>query len=90
MDEQASKPRGNRKTMSGVVISRSGNKSIVVQTETRKAHAAYGKVVRQRAKFHAHDEDNAAGVGDKVVIVEARPLSRLKRWRLVSVTEKSA
>lgn len=90
MDELKSRPRGNRKTMSGVVMSRSGDKTVVVQTETRKAHVDYGKIVRVKSKFHAHDENNEAGVGDKVVIVESRPLSRMKRWRLTAVTEKSA
>lgn len=90
MDEVKSKTRGNRKTMHGVVVSRSGDKSIVVQTEIRKSHVDYGKIIRQKRKFHAHDENNEAGVGDKVVIVESRPMSRTKRWRLTTVTEKSA
>lgn len=90
MDEQKSISRGTRKTMSGVVVSRSGDKTVVVQTETRKAHADYGKIVRRKSKFHAHDEKNEAGVGDEVVIVESRPLSRMKRWRLTAVTGKSA
>jgi len=90
MDEVKSKTRGNRKTMHGIVVSRSGDKTVVVQTETRKAHADYGKIIRQKRKFHAHDESNEAAVGDKVVIVESRPLSRMKRWRLSQVTEKSA
>lgn len=89
MDEQQSKTRGIRKTMSGIVISRSGDKTVVVQTETRKAHQTYGKIVRQKSKFHAHDEKNEAVVGDNVVIVESRPLSRMKRWRLTAVTKKS-
>ncbi len=89
MDEQKSKPRGKRKTMSGVVVRRSGDKSLVVQTETRRAHTAYGKIVRSKSRFHAHDEKNEAGVGDKVVIEESRPMSRMKRWRLSAVTEKS-
>lgn len=90
MVEQNSETRGNRKTMSGIVVSRSGDKTIVVQTETRKAHPVYGKIVRSKSKFHAHDENNEASVGDKVVIVESRPLSRMKRWRLSGVTEKNA
>lgn len=89
MDEQKSRTRGNRKTMSGVVVSRSGDKTVIVQTETRTAHADYGKIVRRKSKFHAHDEKNEAAIGDKVVIVESRPLSRMKRWRLTSVTEKN-
>jgi len=81
--------RRNRKTRTGVVVSRSGDKSIVVLVELRREHPRYGKIVRQHKKFHVHDEANAAGVGDKVVIAETRPLSRMKRWRLVSVAEKS-
>lgn len=89
MDEVKSKTRGIRKTMNGVVVSRSGDKTIVVQTETRKAHADYGKIIRQKSKFHAHDENNEAQVGDQVVIIESRPLSRMKRWRLTGITVKS-
>jgi small subunit ribosomal protein S17 len=90
MVEDGTKQRGNRKTRRGVVVSRSGDKSIVVEVETRKAHPLYGKIVRQKTKFHAHDESNEASVGDKVLISEARPMSKLKRWRLVDVTEKCA
>jgi len=78
--------RNMRKTRKGVVVSKSGSKSIVVQTERRRVHPQYSKVVRQFKKFHVHDEENAAKVGDKVEIVECRPLSRLKRWRLVRIT----
>ncbi len=77
--------RGSRKIRKGVVISRSGNKSIVVQTERRLRHPMYGKVIRQHKKYHAHDEQNAARVGDAVVITECRPLSKMKRWRVVEV-----
>lgn len=79
--------RGVRKERSGIVVSRSGDKSIVVQVERRVRHPIYEKVVRMQKKFHAHDEKNEAKVGDEVVIVESRPLSRLKRWRLVSITK---
>ncbi len=89
MDEQKKQGRGRRKTMAGTVKSCSGDKTIVVETQVRKAHPMYGKIVRRRARFHAHDANNEAGVGDKVVIAEARPMSRLKRWRLVEVTEKA-
>ena len=89
MDEQTKPVRGRRKTMSGTVKSRSGDKTIVVEAEVRKAHPVYGKIVRSRKRFHAHDERNEAGVGDKVVIIEARPMSRLKRWRLVTVSERA-
>jgi len=89
MGEQVQPSRGRRKTMSGVVKSRSGDKSIVVETEVRKAHPLYGKTTRQRSRFHAHDENNEAGVGDQVVITESRPMSKMKRWRLVRVTQKA-
>ena len=89
MDEQEKPSRGRRKTLSGVVKSRSGNKSIVVETEVRKAHPVYGKSTRQRSRFHAHDEENAAAVGDQVVISETRPLSKMKRWRLIRVAHKA-
>lgn len=81
--EETAKSRGTRKVRKGVVVSRSGDKSIVVQTERRLRHPMYGKVVRQYKKFHAHDEKNEAKVGDQVVITECRPLSKMKRWRLV-------
>ncbi len=77
-----------RKRRNGTVVSRSGDKSIVVQVEMRKRHPLYGKIIRQFKKFHVHDEGNTAGVGDRVRIVETRPLSKLKRWRLLSITEK--
>ena len=89
MDEQITPSRGRRKTVSGVVKSRSGDKTIVVETEVRKAHPIYGKTTRQRSRFHAHDEQNEAAVGDQVTITEARPLSRLKRWRLLRINQKA-
>ncbi|NLL82725.1 MAG: 30S ribosomal protein S17 [Lentisphaerae bacterium] len=76
--------RGIRKVRKGVVVSRSGDKSIVVQAERRLRHPLLGKVVRQFKKYHAHDENNEAKVGDQVVITECRPMSKMKRWRLVS------
>lgn len=79
--------RNSRKTRKGVVLSRSGNKSIVVQSERRRRHPEYGKVIRLFKKYHVHDEQNAAQVGDLVAIVECRPLSRLKRWRLIEVVQ---
>lgn len=85
----AAAARNRRKTRKGVVVSKSGVKSIVVQTERRRVHPQYGKVVREFKKFHAHDEANTAKVGDAVEIVECRPLSRLKRWRLVRVMAAS-
>jgi len=77
--------RGTRKRREGVVISDAMNKTIVVKVGRRVRHAKYGKEVRLLSNFHAHDEKNEAKVGDKVKIVETRPLSRLKRWRLVKI-----
>ena len=77
--------RGIRKTRKGVVISKSGDKTIVVQVERRYHHPLYGKTLRESRKFHTHDEENKAKVGDKVVIKETRPLSKMKRWRLVEI-----
>ena len=79
------KKRGLRKQRLGVVVSKSGDKSIVVLVERRKQHPLYKKVVRQFKKYHVHDEKNEAKVGDRVEIVETRPISKLKRWRLTSV-----
>ncbi len=78
-------PRGNRKTRRGIVISKSGEKTLVVQVERRYSHPLYGKQLREFRKCHTHDEANRAQVGDRVRIAECRPLSRLKRWRLVEV-----
>ena len=75
--------RGRRKVRKGIVISKSGEKSVIVQGERRELHPVYGKVVRKFKKYHAHDEENTAKVGDAVTIVETRPLSATKRWRIV-------
>jgi small subunit ribosomal protein S17 len=81
--------RGARKTKVGRVASNAMKKTIVVVTEMQKAHPTYGKTMRRSARFLAHDEQNAAGVGDLVRIVETRPLSTRKRWRLVEILEKA-
>ena len=80
--------RGTRKTRTGEVISSGMNKTIVVQSVTRVPHAKFGKIVKQKKKFYAHDEENKARTGDTVRIMETRPLSKLKRWRLVDVVAK--
>ena len=80
--------RGARKTRTGEVTSSSMNKTIVVRTVTRVPHPKFGKIVKQMQKFYAHDEQNAAKTGDTVRIMESRPLSKLKRWRLVKVIQK--
>lgn len=87
MPEVVTSKRGSRKERKGVVVSKSGDKSVVVRVERRVPHPFYGKVMRQTKKFHVHDEANAASVGDTVRIVECRPMSRLKRWRLVDVVK---
>ncbi len=81
--------RNSRKVRTGTVVSISGNKTIVVQTMERKPHPVYGKMMTTTKKFHAHDENNEAGVGDTVHIMETRPLSKMKRWRLVKIVEKA-
>ena len=81
----AAKPaRGVRKTRTGTVVSKSGDKSVVVRGERRLPHPVYGKVVRRFRKYHCHDEKNECKVGDIVEIVECRPLSKMKRWRVVA------
>ena len=81
--------RGRRQERRGVVISDKGEKTIVVKVDVIKSHPKYKKVVRSTVKFHAHDEANTAGVGDTVRIVETRPLSKTKRWRLAEIVEKA-
>jgi small subunit ribosomal protein S17 len=80
--------RGSRKTRVGEVISSGMNKTIVVRSVTRVPHRKFGKIVKQEKKFYAHDEKNKAKNGDTVRIMETRPLSKLKRWRLVEVMAK--
>jgi small subunit ribosomal protein S17 len=79
--------RGRRQERRGVVVSSQMDKTIVVRVDTVKAHRRYKKIIRRSSKFHAHDEQNQAKVGDVVRIVETRPLSKTKRWRLVEVIE---
>jgi small subunit ribosomal protein S17 len=81
--------RNRRKIRQGVVVSAAPDKTCVVKVEERKKHPLYGKMITKSAKFHAHDENNECGVGDVVQIMETRPLSKLKRWRLVQVVEKA-
>mgnify|MGYP005841209503 CR=1 FL=1 len=84
-DSAASEKRALRKTRVGEVVSSSMDKTIVVRTVTRVPHPKFGKIVKHTKKFHAHDEKNEASVGDRVSIMETRPLSKLKRWRLVEI-----
>ncbi len=82
--------RPRRKQREGVVVSDAMDKTIVVRVERRVRHPVYGKELTLASKFYAHDEQNAAKVGDRVCIVETRPLSRLKRWRLAEIVKAAA
>ena len=84
-----SEERGYRKALRGVVVSDKMDKTIVVEVEDRKKHALYGKVLKSSKRVKAHDEENTAGVGDRVRIAETRPLSASKRWRLVEIVERA-
>jgi len=81
--------RQDRKTFTGVVVSDGADKTIVIRVDSRKKHPLYGKMITRSHKLHAHDENNEAGVGDKVTVMATRPLSKMKRWRLVEVLEKA-
>lgn len=81
--------RNRRKVRQGLVVSIMGNKSIVVETTERKRHPKYGKMMTKTKKFHCHDENNDANVGDTVRIMETRPLSATKRWRLLEIVERA-
>ena len=81
--------RNDRKTRSGYVVSDKMDKTVVVELEDRVKHPLYGKVIRRTTKVKAHDEVSVAGVGDLVLIMETRPLSATKRWRVVEVIEKA-
>lgn len=84
-----SNERNLRKVRQGVVVSDVNDKTIVVVVEERKPHPVYGKMITTTKKYHCHDENNEAGLGDTVQIMETRPLSKQKRWRLVKIVEKA-
>lgn len=86
---EVKKERGARKTRIGIVVSDKMDKTIVVELEDRKQHALYGKIMRSNKKVKAHDENETAGIGDRVLIAETRPLSKDKHFRLVEVVEKA-
>ena len=88
-DEMSQHPRGFRKTREGLVVSDKMDKTVVVAVEDRVKHPLYGKVIRRTSKLKAHDETNACGVGDRVLLMETRPLSATKRWRVVEVLERA-
>ena len=81
--------RGKRKGEIGVVVSGAMDKTVVVEVREAAAHSTYGKIVRRNKRLKAHDEANEAGVGDRVRIMETRPLSKTKRWRVVEILEKA-
>ncbi len=91
MSEQsaATPVRKTRKTREGLVVSDKMDKTVVVVVEDRVKHPLYGKVLRRTSKLKAHDEGNACGIGDRVLLMETRPLSATKRWRVVEILEKA-
>ena len=88
-NEVQTEKRNDRKVREGLVVSDKMDKTIVVALEDRKKHPRYSKIMRSTTKVKVHDEENAAGVGDRVLLMETRPLSATKRWRVVSVLEKA-
>ena len=84
-----SSERNQRKVRQGTVVSAAGEKTCVVKVSERKKHELYGKMITRSSKLHAHDENNDCSVGDVVTIMETRPLSKTKRWRLLEIVEKA-
>ncbi|HVE75265.1 MAG TPA: 30S ribosomal protein S17 [Actinomycetota bacterium] len=84
-----SSERASRKTRTGVVVSDAMDKTVVVTVERTARHPLYGKIYKRNSKLHAHDEKNEAHIGDRVKVMETRPLSKMKRWRVVEVVEKA-
>lgn len=82
--------RGTKKTKTGIVVSDKMTKTIVVRVDTKRPHPKFGKIVKSSNKFHAHDEKNEAKIGDEVLIMETRPLSKTKNWRLVEIKKRGA
>ena len=88
-DNAAAATRNTRKVREGLVVSDKMDKTVVVEVEDRVKHALYSKVIRRSSKVKAHDENNEAGIGDRVLIMETRPLSATKHWRVVEILEKA-
>ncbi|HSO69958.1 MULTISPECIES: 30S ribosomal protein S17 [unclassified Tessaracoccus] len=88
-DTTTTEQRGARKVLQGVVVSDKMDKTIVVLVEDRVKHPLYGKVMTKSSRLKAHDEENSAGIGDRVRVMETRPLSAQKRWRLVEIIERA-
>ncbi len=87
--DQQGQRRNIRKTREGYVVSVKNAKTAIVAVEDRMKHSLYGKVIRRTKKYHAHDEADACGVGDRVLLMETRPMSATKRWRVVEILEKA-
>jgi len=88
-EETTTEQRGARKVLQGIVVSDKMDKTIVVLVEDRVKHPLYGKVMTKSSRLKAHDEENSAGIGDRVRVMETRPLSAQKRWRLVEIVERA-
>jgi len=86
---EATEVRSRRKVREGLVVSDKMDKTVVVVVEDRVKHPLYGKVLRRNSRLKAHDENNACGTGDRVLLMETRPLSATKRWRVVEILEKA-
>jgi small subunit ribosomal protein S17 len=89
MSDENTETRSYRKIREGLVVGDKMDKTVVVAVEDRVKHALYGKIIRRTTKYKAHDESNACGVGDRVRLMETRPLSATKRWRVVEILEKA-
>ena len=89
MSEQTATQRNARKVLQGLVVSDKMDKTVVVEVENRVKHAVYGKVMRRTSRLKAHDETNDCGIGDRVQLMETRPLSATKRWRVVTILERA-
>jgi small subunit ribosomal protein S17 len=89
MSDNTATARPQRKVREGLVVSDKMDKTVVVEVEDRVKHALYGKVLRRTRKLKVHDEQNACGIGDRVLLMETRPLSATKRWRVVEILEKA-
>jgi small subunit ribosomal protein S17 len=88
-DSTAAATRNTRKVREGLVVSDKMDKTVVVEVEDRVKHALYGKVMRRTSRLKAHDENNDCGIGDRVQLMETRPLSATKRWRVVEILERA-
>ena len=86
---ETTEERNRRKVLTGIVVSDKMDKTIVVSVESRVRHPLYGKIMTKSSKVHAHDEENSAGIGDRVRVQETRPLSATKRWRLIKIVERA-